>query len=112
MTLQTIVNVQITRATAALSRVGFGTPLLLTAHEVAIPAARLYTDPADMLTDGFVATDPTYLMALALTGQELNVTQWVVGKRTNQPIPISKTGKRVAIFHVYRKTPGVMNTCT
>ena len=88
MTLQTIVDVQITKATAALSRASFGTPLLLTAHEVAIPVAKLYTDPADMLTDGFAATDQTYLMALALTGQELNVKQFVVGKRTNQPIRI------------------------
>jgi hypothetical protein len=86
MTLQTIVNVQITKATAALSRVGFGTPLLLVTHEVAIPDAKIYSDPADMLTDGFTTTDNAYLMALALTGQELNVPQFVVGKRNNQPL--------------------------
>ncbi len=85
MTLQTIVNVQITQATAQLTRVGFGTPLLLVTHTVAIPDAKLYTDPADMLTDGFTTTDRAYLMALALTGQALNVSQFVIGKRNNQP---------------------------
>ena len=86
MTLQTIVNVQITKATAKLTRVGFGTPLLLVTHTVAIPDAKLYTDAAEMLVDGFTTTDNAYLMALALTGQALNVKQFVVGKRNNQPL--------------------------
>ena len=85
MTLQTIVDVQITKATAKLTRVGFGTPLLLVTHEVAIPNAKLYTDAAEMLVDGFTTTDNAYLMALALTGQALNVKQFVIGKRNNQP---------------------------
>ncbi len=85
MTLQTIVNVQITKATAKLTRVGFGTPLLLVTHTVAIPDAKIYTDPSEMLVDGFTTTDNAYLMALALTGQALNVPQFVIGKRNNQP---------------------------
>lgn len=87
MTLQTIVDVTITRATAKLTRVGFGTPLLLVTHSVAgVPDAAIYSDPADMLTDGFLATDKAYLMALALVGQGLNVEQFVIGKRSNQPL--------------------------
>lgn len=86
MTLQTIVDVQITKATAKLTRVGFGTPLLLVTHTVAIPNAKIYTDPSEMLVDGFTTIDNAYLMALALTGQALNVTQFVVGKRNNQPL--------------------------
>lgn len=86
MTLQTIVDVQITKATAKLTRVGFGTPLLLMTHEVAIPDAKIYADPSEMLLDGFTTTDNAYLAALALTGQALNVEQFVIGKRNNQPL--------------------------
>lgn len=86
MTLQTIVDSQITKATAKLTRVGFGTPLLLVTHTVAIPDAKLYTDPSEMLVDGFTTTDRAYLMALALTGQALNVKEFIVGKRNNQPL--------------------------
>ena len=86
MTLQTIVDVQITKATAKLTRVGFGTPLLLVTHTVAIPDAKIYTDPSEMLVDGFTTTDNAFLMATALTSQALNVKQFVVGKRNNQPL--------------------------
>jgi len=88
MSLQNIVNVTITRATAALTRVGFGTPLLMVTHDVIPDVAKLYGSPDEMITDGFTTSDPALVLAQAMFAQDPKLPQFVLGKRTRQPTKI------------------------
>jgi hypothetical protein len=82
MSLNDIVNVQITKQTASVSRVGFGTPLILTTHTAIPDLAKVYTALADMVTDGFATTSMAYRLAAAVLAQNPKVSQFVIGKRT------------------------------
>jgi len=75
------VDVSITRETAKITRTGFGTPLLMGDHYYFPDRVRAYTDPADMLTDGFLITDDLYKAALKIMGQELSPPQFKVGRK-------------------------------
>lgn len=81
MSLQDIVNVSIDATTRTPTRAGFGTPLLVTYHANFPELVRTYSEPADLLVDGFLVTDPTYLMAVALKAQDPSVNQFKVGRR-------------------------------
>lgn len=83
MSLDTIVNVSITANTASPSRAGFGTPMLMSYFPTSVfpDRVRSYTSLAGMVSDGFLVTDPAYLMATALKAQNPSVTTWKVGRR-------------------------------
>ncbi len=84
----TVVDVSITRQTAAVTRAGFGTPLLLGPHSK--PELILeYTDASDMLTDGFTATDAIYLEAVTLKSQSPSPTKFKIGKLEDQAMSIN-----------------------
>ncbi len=80
-----IVNVTITKATAQITRTGFGTPLLLVTHDVIPDLAKIYSSLSEMETDGFTSSDLAHKMATALLGQNPKISQFVLGKRVNQP---------------------------
>jgi hypothetical protein len=93
--LKDIVQIDITRETARITRVGFGTPLILGEHFHFEDRVRSYNDPADMLDDGFELTDPHYLAALALMAQELSPTLFKIGRKladVNEQQKITFTG--------------------
>ncbi len=75
------VNVNITRQTAKISRVGFGTAMLLTEYYNIADRTKTYSDPSEMLTDGFVTTDAAYIAANELYSQEFTPSQFKVGRR-------------------------------
>lgn len=75
------VVINITRETARLTRTGFGTPMLFGSHYHMPDRVLTYTDPADMLTDGFLTTDSLYIAALKLMGQTLSPEQFKVGRK-------------------------------
>jgi len=79
--LDDIIEVNITRETARITRQGFGTTLL--AGETAHVADRVtaYTDPADMLDDGFETTDNLYIAAVKLMGQSLSPETFKIGRK-------------------------------
>jgi hypothetical protein len=82
MALDTIVNVTVTRDTRAPTQAGFGTPLLVAYHTAWADRARAYTDPDDMLDDGFANSDAAYKMATTLKAQNPSVERFVVGRRS------------------------------
>lgn len=86
--IDTIVDVQIEKDTATVSRTGFGIPGLLVAHTTFPEAARVYGSLSEMTDDGFTVTDRAYLMAQAIFAQSPKPSQIVVGKRTNLPTRI------------------------
>jgi len=79
--LTDIVNVTITRETARVTQVGFGTPMLLGETSRVYDRVLTYTDPADMLTDGFQTTDNLYIEALKLMSQALSPAQFKIGRK-------------------------------
>ncbi len=85
-TLKTIVQRTITKATAQLTRQGFGTILLLMTHEnVAAGVAKVYGSVDDFELDGFTSNDLVHKAATRVFSQNPKVTQVVLGKRSNQP---------------------------
>lgn len=83
MSLNSIVDVSITTATASVAQQGFGTALIAGYHTKYADLVRTY-DAADGLTalvsDGFASTHPIYKAAQALLSQNPKVTQFKVGK--------------------------------
>ncbi len=81
MSLDSIVSVSITTAAAAISREGFGTPMIVGYHAEYADRVRTYTDLAGLVTDGFAVTDPIYLAAQAILSASVKVPQFKVGRR-------------------------------
>jgi len=81
MSLEDIVNVTITAQTTTPSRLGFGTPLIATVHNVFPDLVRAYTKLATMTDDGFVATDLAVIIATKVASQNPKPASWKIGKR-------------------------------
>lgn len=106
MSLDTIVDVTITSTTKTPSRVGFGTPMVLAYVPTSIFSERVkaYTDPADMITDGFAATDRAYLAVSKLLGQNPAPSSVLVGREENtdnMDISISPISTNLRPLHAY-----------
>ena len=80
--LDQIVNIQISQQTAAVPQEGFGVPLIMGPSDRFSDIVRYYTDPADMLTDGFLTSDPEYVRCVEAFDQDLQPTQVGIGKYT------------------------------
>lgn len=83
MGLSQIIDVSITRNTAAADRATFGTPLFVTET---VPAGftervRSYTSLEAMTDDGFVVTDNAYLAGQAFFSQNPAVTELFIGRK-------------------------------
>jgi len=85
--LTEIINVTIDRQTTVVSQVGFGTALLMgdladvTAGYPPGWATRVkeYTDPSELVTDGFVTNEAIYMAAVAYFSQDLKPEKLKVG---------------------------------
>ncbi len=78
--IKDIVVVNITRETAKITRVGFGTPLVFGIHSNFAENYRIYTSIAGVLED-FAVTDEEYKAANAIFAQEIVPEKIVIGKR-------------------------------
>jgi hypothetical protein len=86
MSLDDIVRVTITPQTTAPSRVGFGIPCVMAYHTVFPERAREYdasTAVAQMIADGFTATDAAVRAVTALISQNPKITTVIVGREEN-----------------------------
>jgi hypothetical protein len=80
-----IFRVNITRNTRTLSRRSWGTVMFVAHHTVFPERSRLYTDPSEMLSDGFDELHPAYLAAVALCSQSPRPRTFKVGRRAGAP---------------------------
>jgi len=80
MSIDNIVNVQISRDTASVSRAGFGTPLIMGINKGFTPLSKVYTNYNDVLLD-FNASDKEALAANAVFSQTITVKQLLIGRR-------------------------------
>jgi len=79
--IKNFVDVQISRETAKITRTGFGTTLIFAPHFHFPDRVRSYSDPSEMLEDGFLSTDPHYIAALKLVSQELSPPLFKIGRK-------------------------------
>lgn len=96
--IEDLLNVNIVAGAAGVTQAGFGVPLILGSHTRFPELVRTYTDTAGMLADGFLAADPEYLAAQALTAQSPRPSRFKAGRRTRRPA------------QRYRLTPVVVNS--
>jgi len=80
MSVSNIVNVSISRQTTQVSRAGFGVALILGPNAPFGGRVKEYTDPADMLTDGYDSADPEYIAATKLMSQSNKPEKFKTGK--------------------------------
>lgn len=85
MALSDIVNVLISSETTQVTRAGFGKALILSPHALFDDLVRTYSQPADMVLDGFATTSPEYKAASALFAQSPRPSSVKVGRRANKP---------------------------
>lgn len=93
MSLDTIVNISISTQTTAPEQANFGTPLVAAYHTVWPERVRLYdaaTGIADMILDGFLATDPAVVAATVVLSQNPKVTEIAIGRLTGAPLRAHK----------------------
>lgn len=81
-----IVNVTISRETAAVSRASFGVMMHLSLGRVFDTGEtwREYTSAADLLTDGFKTTDTAYLAANIMFSQPISPEKIIIGQRKTE----------------------------
>lgn len=83
-----IVTVTITANTVSPTRAGFGTPGLVSYFPTSVfpERVRAYSLLTAMVSDGFLVTDPAYLMAVAVKAQNPSPTSWKVCRRALAPV--------------------------
>lgn len=80
MSLDDIINIQITVTDKAPTRPNFGIPLIASFHTAWGDRVREYADPDDMLDDGFVAGDAAYKLATSIKSQNPAVRRFKIGR--------------------------------
>jgi hypothetical protein len=83
--LSRIVKVTVSSSNVAVKRASFGVAAIIDGHTRFNERIRFYTEPADMLTDGFLSTDAAYLAALKLCSQSPRVAQFAIARRALMP---------------------------
>lgn len=81
MSLDDIVQVNISTQTTAVSQAGFGTPLIAAFHNHFPERVRSYTSLAGLVADGFSTTEAAYLAAQAILSQTPKLPRFKVGRR-------------------------------
>jgi uncharacterized protein DUF3383 len=81
MSLDTLVQVNISVEAVAPTQANFGIALLLAFHTKWLDLTREYAEPAELLDDGFLVTDPAYLMATAYASQNPHQPTFKIGRR-------------------------------
>lgn len=106
MSLNDVVNLQITRAAAAVSRPGFGVMLILGPNATGWGSDRVraYTEAADMLEDGFSNTDPEYIAALRAFSRRLRPLRVLVGLRLAPVAQVETVTPTVVNSFLYTQT--------
>lgn len=82
MSLADIVNVNLTKNFVRISVAQLGIPLIVGEHSKFPERQRKYTEPDDMLADGFTSDDPEYIAASRLVEKNPRVKYFRVGRRT------------------------------
>lgn len=80
-----IVSVTVTKTGAPPTQAGFGTPLIASYHTSGVARVKTFNTAAEMLDDGFVATDAAYIKAVAIKSQNPAPPQFKIGRLALAP---------------------------
>jgi hypothetical protein len=83
MSLDDVVDLQISAESAAPTRQGFGTPLIMAVHNVFPDLLAEFGTPKEMTDAGFALTSPAYRLANVVFSQEPRPSRILIGKRNN-----------------------------
>jgi hypothetical protein len=87
MSVENIVNINITRQSQNVTRTGFGLIAILGDHDLNLDRYRIYSDLDEMVDDGFEAADEEYKAASAVFSQDPSVTEILVARKDNYEDP-------------------------
>lgn len=73
--------VTISKESARLVAAGFGIAVLVTDNNRTDQRATVFTDPVDMLSQGYLETDEVYKMAVKLMSQTKSSEEFIVGRK-------------------------------
>ena len=90
MSLADLVSVDIVSDTVGVTAAGFGVPLILSHKATFAERVRYYTKASDLLTDGFLATDPEYLAVQSVLSASTKVTKVGIGRCALKPTQVFK----------------------
>lgn len=113
--LDQIIKVSISQATAAVAQPSFSTALIVGPTDPGwTDSVHVYTSPDELLTDGYDNADPEYIYAQSLYGQTFTPTQFMVGKRLSPVAQIDTLAvTTVSSGHAYSlKLNGITYTYT
>lgn len=103
MGLSNVVSVSISTSAPAVTKPGFGVPLVLGYHTHWSDLIRYYTTLSGMVSDGFATSDPEYLAAQAILAQNPTVQKFAIGKRTHAPtltLKVTPTARNTTIYTI------------
>lgn len=80
--LNEIVDVEITRESRGITRIGFNTPLFLSVHTRFVDRVRAYSSLSEMVADGFLTSDVAYKQAKMCFAQDDAPDQIKIGRAT------------------------------
>jgi len=86
MSIEEVIQVNISRETSAVSQAGFGTGMFLDAHKRFTNRVLEISSASELLDAGFLSTDNAYKAALSYFGQELKPTKLAIGRRDSDDI--------------------------
>lgn len=81
MSLDLVINLNISVTSRAPTQQGFGTPLYAVYHNNYLDLVREYAEPSELLDDGFTTSDPAYLMAQAHASASPHPPTFKIGRR-------------------------------
>lgn len=84
-TIDDLIDLQITVKDKAPSKPNFGTPMIACYHTAWVDRVREYSEPDELLDDGFTVSDFAYKAALAIKSQSPSPKTFKVGRRANAP---------------------------
>jgi len=94
--LDLIVDVDVTRDTAAITEPNFNSAMFVTDDQVFSDRYRTYTSASDLITDGFDSDSKTYAAALTFFSQGGNVNELTIGRRDASGIVLTLSTSQVA----------------
>jgi hypothetical protein len=109
MSLDDIVNVNISVESSAPSRAGFGVPMVLDYHTRWTEMIRSYTSAKSWLDDGGLVSDAAYVALAAIFSQNPKIPRVKVGRRLTAPtwrIELTPTAANLAVYSGKILLPG------
>jgi hypothetical protein len=109
-----VVNITVSLLTASIKEAGFGIPLVMDYHTRFSERIRFYGGQDEMISDGFVVSDPAYIAAGQAFAQSPAPEEIAIGRKANMPtlsIKLTPTAINSKLYSVKVTSPaGVVTT--